>query len=442
MGLHFCLKILVMNIPVRKFLCADALVASVYHQFQKIPDPRKLPQTAPISFTDVLMAGLAVFGLKFPSLLKYDQYRDVLDGNLQTLYHVNRPPSDTYLRERLDELNPSFIRPAFKKIFAELQRGKCLEEFEFVEGYYLLSLDGTGEFSSSKVCCEQCCKKEHKDGSVTYYHQMLGACIVHPEKSNVIPLCPETIQNGDGLEKNDCERNAAKRFIENFKREHPHLNVIITADGIASNAPYIRLLEENRMKYILGAKPGDHKFLFDFANTSEETKDYEILDDKGVLHQFRYINDVALNKSNPDVRVNFLEYMQTDPKGRETLFSWVTNIRINEGNVFALMKGGRARWKIENETFNTLKNLGYNFEHNYGHGKKYLSTILCLLMLLAFLIDQVQGIACSLFKAVKKRAAAYRNIWENIRVFLQFMPIPSWEWLYQTISKREYINTS
>ena len=105
-------------------------------------------------------------------------------------------------------------------------------------------------FLPAKLLC-QCCKKEHKDGSVTYYHQMLGACIVHPDQSNVIPLCPEIIQNGDGSEKNDCERNAAKRFIENFKREHPHLKVIIIGDGIASNAPYIRLLEENRMKYFL-----------------------------------------------------------------------------------------------------------------------------------------------------------------------------------------------
>ena len=120
-----------------------------------------------------------------------------------------------------------------------------------------------------------------------------------------------------------------------------------------------------------------------------------------------------LNKSNPDVRVNFLEYMQTDPKGKGNLFSWVTNIQINQDNVFALMRGGRARWKIENETFNTLKNLGYNFEHNYGHGKKYLSTILCLLMLLAFLIDQVQGIACSLFQAVRKRTGSYRSLCGN-----------------------------
>jgi hypothetical protein len=423
-----------MSIPVRKSLCADALVASVYHQFQKIPDPRKLPKTAPISFTDVLMSGLAVFSLKFPSLLQYDQRRETLDGNLQILYHINRPPSDTYLRERLDELSPSFIRPAFKKIFAGLQRGKCLEEFEFLGGRYLLSLDGTGEFSSSKVCCEQCCKKEHKDGSITYYHQMLGACIVHPEKSNVIPLCPETIQNSDGSEKNDCERNAAKRFIENFKREHPHLKVIVIADGIASNAPYICLLEENQMDYILGAKPGDHKFLFDLADASENTKDYEILDEKGVLHQFRYINDVPLNKSNQHVRVNFLEYMQTDSKGKETLFSWVTNIEINQDNVFTLMRGGRARWKIENETFNTLKNLGYNFEHNYGHGKKYLSTILCLLMLLAFLIDQVQGIACNLFKAAKKLAGSYRGLWEDMRGLMRWALIPSWEWFYQKMA--------
>jgi len=431
-----------MSIPARKSLCADALIASIHRQFQKIPDPRKLPKTVPISFSDVLMSGFAVFSLKFPSLLKYDQHRDVFDENLRTLYHINRLPSDTYLRERLDEINPNFLRSTFKKIFAMLQRGKGLEEFEFLEGHYLLSLDGTGQFSSSTVCCEQCCKKEHKDGSITYYHQMLGACIVHPEKSNVIPLCSEAIQNTDGSEKNDCERNAAKRFIEHFKKEHPRLKVIVTADGIASNAPYIQLLEKHRMKFLLGAKPGDHKFLFDAIETAEETQEYEVLDQEGFFHQFRYVNDVPLNKSNPGVRVNFLEYMQTSPKGKETLFSWVTNITINQDNIFTLMKGGRARWKIENETFNTLKNLGYNFEHNYGHGKKHLSTILGLLLMLAFLVDQVQEIACSLFKAAKKRSASYRVLWENTRVLLQFFPASSWEWLYQTISRRKYINST
>ena len=336
-----------MDIPIRKDLCADSLISTVYQYFQKIPDPRKYSRNTSIALTDVLMAGLAVFGLKFPSLLQYDQNRKILDQNLLALYHINCPPSDTYLRERLDEIDPSFIRPVFKKIFSKLQRGKCLERFEFIDGYYLLSLDGTGEFSSNEICCPQCCKKEHKDGSVTYYHQMLGACIVHPEQSNVIPLCPEVIQNGDGSVKNDCERNASKRFIENFKREHPHLKVIILGDGIASNAPYIRLLESHNMKYLLGAKPGDHQSLFEAVDASNETQYHEYRDEKGFFHQFRYLNNVALNKSNPDIRVNFLEYMQTDPKGKELLFSWVTNIQINQTNAIVLVKGGRSRWKIE-----------------------------------------------------------------------------------------------
>lgn len=429
-----------MTITIRKSLCADSLISDVYRWFRKIPDPRQC-QDREISFTDVLMSGLAVFGLKFPSLLKYDQNRHTLDHNLLSLYHIKHPPSDTYIRERLDELDPRFIRPAFKKIFAKLQRGKCLEGFEFLDGYYLVSVDGTGEFSSSKICCPQCCKKEHKDGTFTYYHQMLGACIVHPNQTNVIPFCPEIIQNGDGTAKNDCERNAAKRFLENLKREHPHLKVIILGDGLASNAPYIRLLEECKMKYLLSAKPGDHQFLFEALDTSEETQYYEFSNETG-LHQFRFLNGVALNKSNPDVHVNVLEYMQTDSKGKETVFSWVTNIHITQTNVFALTKGGRARWKIENETFNTLKNLGYNLEHNYGHGKKFLSTILCLLMLLAFLIDQVQGMTCSLFQAIKKKAGSFHALWEKLRVLFEFVEWPSWEHLYRFIMAGKRINTS
>jgi hypothetical protein len=432
-----------MTIPVKKHLCADVLIKTIFATFCKIPDPRKLSANLQsIPFTDVLMSGLAIFGLKFPSLLKCDQQRQTLDQNLLDLYHITKPPSDTYLSERLDELDPKNIRPAFTKIFSMLQRGNCLENFEGYDGHYFMALDATGEFSSGKVCCPQCCKKEYKDGSVNYYHQMLGACIVHPDRPNVIPLCPEPILNEDGSEKNDCERNAAKRLISHFKREHPHLKVIVLADGIASNAPYIRLLEEFDMKYLLGAKPGDHAYLFKELYNSEKSEYYEIKDEKGFLHQFYYLNQVPLNKSNPDVLVNVLEYMQTDPKGKETRFSWVTNIKLTQKNVFTLMRGGRARWKIENETFNTLKNLGYNFEHNYGHGKKYLSTVFCLLMMLAFLVDQVQGIACNLFAAIRKRAGSLRGVWENMRVLLQYMRFSSWEVLYQTMASKQLIDNS
>lgn len=419
-----------MDSPVRKDLCADTLISTVYQYFQKIPVPETLPST---SFTDLLMSGLAIFGLKFPSLLQYEQCRKTLDQNLLNLYHIKSPPSDTCLRERLDELNPDFIRPVFKKIFAQLQRGKCFEEFEFLDGYYLLALDDTGEFSSSAISCPQCCTKEHKDGSITYYHQMLGACIVHPEQSNVIPLCPEIIQNAEGSVKSDYERDA-KRFIENFKKEHPHLKVMILGDGIASNMPCIRLLESHKMKYLLSVNPDDHQSLFDAVDVSENTKYHEFRDSTGFFHQFHYLNDVALNKSNPDIRVNFLEYKQTDPKGKDLRFSWVTNILITSENAFTLMQGGRSGWKMENETFNTLKNLGYNLEHNHGHGRKYLSTNLCLLMLLAFLIDQAQEISCSLFQTVKKQAGSFQVLWEDTQTLFKRAELSSWKSLYKLLS--------
>jgi len=433
-----------MSRPIRQALSTSGLINTVYKQFEKIPDPRKFNTNLFIPLKEHLMSGLAIFGLKFPSLLQYDRGRKKLpiEENLKNLYHVNTPPSDTYLRERLDMVDPKSLRPAFKQLFAKLQRGKCLENFEYFEGHYLLSIDGTGKFSSSNISCKHCCKKEHNNGQVTYYHQMLGGCIVHPDQSNVIPFCPEMIQNIDGNEKNDCERNAAKRFIENFRREHPHLKVIAVQDGLASNGPYIEFLEEKNIKYILGAKSGDHAYLFEQLEKSEESKYFEIREENGTFHQFRFINNLSLNKSHQDLKVNIIEYRETRANGKELNFSWVTNISITENNVYQLMRGGRARWKIENETYNTLKNLGYNFEHNYGHGKEYLASVFCTLMVLSFFIDQIQEIACHLFQLMRKEAGTYRTLWQRMRTFFEYFIMPSWEEFYQLIARQKTPNTS
>lgn len=428
----------------RKDLSIPGLLAAVHKIFSKIPEPRQSTKPDSIPIVDHLMSGLAVFGLKCPSLLDYDRKRKdtAIAQNLRDLYMVNTPPSDTYLRERLDEIEPDSLRPAFKKVFALLQRGKELEEFEFLDGHVLLSGDGTGHFSSSKISCCHCCKKEHSNGNVSYYHQMFGVCVVHPDKRNVIPLCPEPILNQDGSQKNDCERNACKRFLENFRREHPHLKAILVEDGLSSTAPNIRTIEYFKLKYILVAKPGDHEFLFEQLESREDSQDYEVRTENGYLHQFRFINGVSLNKSNPDVLVNMIEYRQTDAKGKEINFSWVTNIRVTTANIMKIMRGGRARWKVENETFNTLKNLGYNFEHNYGHGKKYLSTVFCMLMMLAFLIDQVQELCCPLYQKCRKALYTYYGLWENMRALFQNIALGSWEKFYLILTKELTLNTS
>jgi len=321
------------------------------------------------------------------------------------------------MRKILDEQDPASIEPLFSDVFRQLQRGKCLEKMVYMDDYYLFSIDGTGYFSSNKINCKSCCTKtSSKTGEVTYYHQMLSGAIVHPDFKEVIPFAPEPIIKQDGETKNDIERNASKRFLEKLRKTHPHLRLIVVEDSLHSNAPHIRELEKHNLRYIIGAKKGDHAFLFNYIESAVKDKlTTEIkLEKDGVTRQFRFKNNVPLNESNQDQLVNFLEYWETTPK--KTLhFSWVTNLEITDENVFDIMRGGRARWRIENETFNTLKNQGYHFEHNFGHGYKNLSVVFAMLMMLAFLVDQVQQIASQLFNAVWKKLGTKRRMWEDIR---------------------------
>ena len=162
--------------PERKHLSADALFGLVRSGFANIPDYRL--SDPDISLTDALMSAFAMFSLKSPSLLAFDRER--AEGNLETIYGIERVPCDTHMREILDPVSPALLRPLFKSVFRQLQRGKALEEMVFLDGYYLLALDGTGYFSSQTIHCASCLHKVHRNGSITYYHQLLGAAILHP----------------------------------------------------------------------------------------------------------------------------------------------------------------------------------------------------------------------------------------------------------------------
>ena len=421
------------NRPFRKALSAPGLLNTIRKCFDQIDD-NKVNRS--ISLTDCLMSGVAVFGLKYPSLLQFDKNRndELIKPNLQSLYGITQAPSDTYMRERLDDVDPQQLRKAFTQLFAQLQRGKGLEDMSYLDGHYLLSLDGTGYFSSSEVHCDQCCEKHHRDGRVTYYHQILGAVLVHPDQPEVFPLAPEPILKQDGARKNDCERNAAKRFLSELRREHPHLKLIVIEDGLASNAPHIKHLHALGLRFILGAKETDHRFLFEWVANTAMTKAHEFADEQHVIHRFRYLNNAPLNDANFDTEINFLEYWEIQPSGKTKHFSWVTDIPISTENLMVLMRGGRARWKIENETFNTLKNQGYHFEHNFGHGYQHLSTVFAFLMMLAFLIDQIQQHCCVLFQQAQKKAKGRSYFWEKVRgLFLHYL-IPNWEAFYSGIA--------
>jgi hypothetical protein len=415
-----------------KSLSADSLLALVRTGFEQVPDRRA--ENAKVSLPDALMSGFAMFSLKDSSLLAFEERKGV-DSNLKSIYRIEKAPCDTQMRTILDDVEPVQIRPVFKRVQGQLERRGELRKFIFLGGSYLVSLDGTGYFSSKKIHCSSCLQKVNKKtGEVTYYHQLMGGVIIHPNRREVIPLMPEPIMKQDGESKNDCERNAAKRFLAQLEQDYPHLSFTITEDALSPNAPHIRELEKHGFHYILSIKEGDHKYLFEqVALARQEGRTTEFEQREGdVQHCFSFINQMPLNKSNPDVLVNFIEYWEIR-KGKTQHFCWVTDFTITTLNAFTIMRGGRARWKVENETFNTLKNQGYHFEHNFGHGKKNLSVVFALLMMLAFLVDQVQQLACEMFQAVLDKKGSKKRLWEHMRALFKTLDFKSMEQLFKAI---------
>lgn len=425
---------------IRKHLNSDALFEMVRNEFDKVTSTRAANAT--ISTRDALMSAFAMFSLKDSSALAFEARRISGDSNLQSVYGIEKAPCDTQMREILDPIDPARLRKPFKKVFAQIQRSKKLEQYSFLRGHYLLSGDGTSFFYSNKLSNNKCLSKESKTTGKAYYQMFYGAALVHPDFREVIAFPPEFITKQDGEAKNDCEREASKRFIANFRREHPHLPVIMIEDALASNGPHIRELQSRNMRFILGAKEADHRLLFDEASEEEKAnRSINIYMDDPVdpkkRHNFFFVNGLSLNKSNKDLKVNFLEYWEipldkdgnevpetTDAGRKGRHFSWVTDLKITVDNAFDIMRAGRARWKIENETFNTLKNQGYNLEHNYGLGVENLSMVFVTLMMLAFLIDQTQQLCCGLYRAAWLKCGSKVRFFETIRSF--FLSVHNW----------------
>ena len=417
---------------LRRDLSMPGLLSTVRRCFAAVADRRR-PNSVRHTLADTLSAALAMFSLKYPSLLQFDnsaRLDEVVAHNLRTLYGVGDAHCDTQMRSILDPLEPSVLRPAFRALHSALQRGNALQDYAYLDGAYLLSVDGTGVFSSSRVSCKHCCEKHTKEG-VEYYHQLLAAVIVHPDRRTVLPVDFEPITRADGAKKNDCERNAAKRLLESVASAYPKRRFIVVEDALAANGPHLQALQQHGMDFIIVAKPGGNATLFEAVQERLQqglcTEWEETDESAGCTRGYRFTQHVPLNRAHPDLTVHFLEYWEIDARGKERVWSWITSLTISRENASALMRAGRARWKIENETFNTLKNQGYPFEHNFGHGKQYLCSTLAGLMLLAFLVDQIQEQVCRVFQLAKERWRSRRYLWERFRALIFTVHAPDWE---------------
>ncbi len=416
----------------KKHLSFTALRKLLSQHFTQIGDWR---QSAKVDYClhDCLMSGFAMMFFQDPSLLSFQQrlQEGTQKNNLTTIFDISEIPKDTQMRSVLDAIAASKLDAIFADFLHRLQRGKQLVNYRFLHRSYLVSIDGSQYFSSENIHCPHCLVTESK-GKQRYHHQILQSVIVHPDMRQVLPLAPEAISNRDGSKKQDCERNAAKRLVRNIRATHPKLKIIVTADALYSNQPFIDELNTAKMSFILVAKPADHKVLFEWVNELIALGDggsLELGDEKGRRHRYQWVNQVPLNGTKDADLVNFFQYQLVAKTGKVTYKnSWVTDIEVDDNNVLTLVKGGRARWKIENETFNTLKNQGYHIEHNFGHGQQNLSMIFFVLNLLAFYVHQILELTDRLYYTLRyTKFTSRKEYWNQLRCTIRILIFPRWE---------------
>ncbi|ASJ74636.1 transposase family protein [Granulosicoccus antarcticus] len=307
----------------RQTLSAPGLIQKLRDTFSQVQDKRRA-KSVRHSMPDALMAAFAMFNLKYPSMLRFDTEAHAdprLIHNLKSLFGLDEVPGDTQMREILDRVKPEALRPCFEALHHELQRGKVLEDFIVLGKYYLLAIDGTGQFASNKVSCPHCCVKNRSNGTKEFYHQVLAAVMVHPELKTVLPLAVEPITKRDGDNKNDCERNASKRLLAYLDSAFPHRKFLVVEDALASNGPHVELLGKLGMDFILGVKPDGNQKLFEQVLRRQCDKTLGEWNSEvaanGSCHGYRFTNRLSLNDSHPDLMVNYVEYWEVDKRDKE-----------------------------------------------------------------------------------------------------------------------------
>lgn len=411
-------------------LSFDKVYKIVCAEFEQVIDHRA--HNVSYSLSDMLKSGFAIFSLKSPSLLSFKNRTEIEDCNLGSIYNIVDIPSDSCFRKTLDNVDPKPVKLIFKQLYYFLKKEGWLDSYKVRQRLKIVSIDGVHHYSSEKVSCERCLVKEHRDGRKTYQHSMLAAVVVHPDEREVFPIDCEAIIKEDGYKKNDCELAASKRLITSMVRHYKKEAFLIVADALYSVNPFVKQIKEAGWSYVLGVKPKRHKTLFalyEGRKNRDQLNEHEFIEE-GIHHKFSMLNNVSLTNQKDTVKVNSLHYTQTDEKGGQKTFTWITDIKLNKRNCEQIMRIGRSRWKIENETFNTLKNQGYHFEHNYGHGTKNLSTILAILMLLAFTVDQIQQHGSKLFIAIWHKLKQKSKVWESLRSIFMIVPCESMEILH------------
>lgn len=415
-----------------KTLTFDNLIRLLHQQLEQPPDHRKGKNTK-YTIKDAGLGAFAVFLIQSPSFLAYQRQMKRIKGrsNAESLFRMKRIPCDNQIRKLLDPVAPDQLFPLFRTIFEALKQSGQLDSFRFLADNLLISLDGTRYFSSQKIHCQNCSHSTTGDGVTTYFHDVIIPVLVVPDNKRVIPLEPEFMIPQDGHDKQDCEQTAGKRWIRRNAGQFIPGKATVLGDDLYCKQPFCELLLEKELNFILVCKPSSHPTLYewiDFTGTQELVVRHWN-GRFGEIHTYRYVHHVPLRRGDDALFVDWCGLTITHEATGKILYrnAFTTNHLVTEDNVELIVKAGRARWKSENESHNVLKTKGYHLEHNYGHGKENLASVLLTLNVLAFLFHTVFSMVSAKYQSLRKELATRETFFQDIRTLTRYLFFSGWE---------------
>jgi len=417
----------------------------VRKSLEEVPEHRKGENTH-YEIADAGLGAFGVFCLQSPSFLAHqrDMQRKRGKNNAQGLFGVEQIPSDGQIRNLLDPVAPEQLREPFWEIYRQLDASGHLDQYDGVAGTRLVSLDGSQYFSSQAIHCPNC-RVTVRDETTYYSHLVMMAVVSAPEQERVICLDPEFITPQDGHEKQDCEQQAIKRWVERNAGRFDPWSVTILTDDLHCHQPLCQLLQEQHMHFILTCKPESHQALYEELGLLERVEgaisSQEVRKWNGRYHErwiYRWAEHLPLRGDAKTLMVSWCDVtISNESTGKQMYHSaWATDHTLDAQRVVEVVAAGRSRWKIENEGFNVLKNQGYNFEHNFGHGQQYLSVVLLTLLMLAFLFHTVLDFDCWMYQAVRRELAARRTFFNDLRALTRYLYFANWQELLTFMHKQ------
>ncbi len=412
------------------------MVNELHKVIEAFPDNRAVNSSK--SLKDAALGGFSIFYTQNPSFLSYQTAMQKNKGqnNAASLFGIEELLSENQIRDILDDIEPRYVFPMFSHIFNGLDSSGHLESFRSFNNNLVIPLDGTKYFSSKKVHCPNCHQTNHNNGSITYSHSVVTPVLVKPGVRRAISLFPEFITPQDGHMKQDCENAAAKRWLSTYGCTLKASGATITGDDLYSKQPLCQSILDEELDFILVCKEESHKILYEYVNfLSENIQTVQVTrwaGQKCMIDTYRFLNGVPLRDGKDALEVNWCELVTTEEATGKVVKvdyknTFVTNFEISKENVAAIVADGRARWKIENENNMVLKTRGYHLEHNFGHGKKNLSSLFITFNLLAFLFHTVLDLMDEKYKLLRRELPTRETFFQDLRALTRYIFFNSWE---------------